>query len=193
MYVKSTQAKSKSNSYGKKGGSSKQYKKTGSKSNNKSKSSGCVYKKKRRKQGLLKKINKKIKSKLKKIILRKWNTFKKINFRYDSANSKVFSNTCNWMTLSVVVLCALFVYIEDSLFYTFPLITVIYIFIKKAKGNRYKDYSDKDLMLYKKIILINLFVVLAILFHYQEDLWFINFFMISIFLVPLVIAKYLKS
>lgn len=204
MYSKSTKVKSKSNSTHKKGGRSSGCKA----SNSKGKAYNTTYKKKgtsntkntktnsntrRKKQSLLKKMSKKLKNKLKQIILRKWEDVKTINFKYDSANSKVFSTTCNLMTLSIVLLCVLFVYIEDSLFYTFPLITVIYVFIKKGKGNRYKDYSDRDLLLYKRIILINLFIVLAIYFHYQEDLWFINFFMVSIFLVPLIIAKCSKA
>lgn len=204
MYSKSTKAKSKGNNTYKKGGVNSNHKS----STSKGKACNTTYNKKRtsntrnsktssntrrKKQNLFNKITKKLKNKFNQLILRKWENIKIINFKYDSANSKVFSTTCNLMTLSIVMLCVLFVFIEESLLYTFPLITVIYVFIKNGKGNRYKDYSSKDLLLYKKVILINLFIVLAIYFYYQEDLWFVNFFMISIFLVPLIIAKCSKA
>ena len=145
--------------------------------------------KRKRKASIFKKIKNKIKNKLKKMILRKWDNLKKIDWTYRPENSKNFSTTCNWMTFSLVLLTSLFVYIENSLFYAFPLITVLAVFVKKGTGNRYKNSSKRDLLLYKRILLVNLFILLAIYFHYYEELWFVNILMFSIFLVPLGIAK----
>lgn len=209
MFIKSNKARY-NNSYTKNGGASRKNKSSSYKANssNESQASKSIYKKKnaarnqdvkgnmvkkRKKQTLLKKVTKKTKAKLKKGITSKWNDIKEINFKYDPANSKVFSKTCNLMTLSIVLLCSLFVYLEKSLLYAFPLVTVLYIFIKKGKGNRYKDYSEIDLLLYKKIILINLFILSIIYFYNYEDLWFVNIFIFSIFLVPLWISKIVKE
>ncbi|MBQ8999301.1 MAG: hypothetical protein IJ086_11525 [Clostridium sp.] len=146
----------------------------------------------KKKSTLLKKIKSKIKKKVKASILKRWNKIKNIDFTYKPEQAKNFSTTCNYMTLSIVLLTALFVYIEDSLFYAFPLITVLYVFIRKGNGNRYKDCSKTDVLLYRRILLINLFILLTIYFHYYEDLWFVNIFMFSIFLVPLGIARVLN-
>ncbi|MBQ8999058.1 MAG: hypothetical protein IJ086_10290 [Clostridium sp.] len=167
-------------------------KKSGKSNARKNKSYTSSKSKYKKKNTLLKKMKAKIKKKVKASILKRWNKIKNIDFTYRPEQAKNFSTTCNYMTLSIVVLTALFVYIEDSLFYAFPLITVLYVFIRKGNGNRYKDCSKTDVLLYRRILLVNLFILLAIYFHYYEHLWFINIFMFSIFLVPLGIARILN-
>lgn len=146
------------------------------------------------------KSTKNVKAKRKKVVLglkkllrnsflSAWAGMKDYYFSYDVSTAKVFSTTCNLMTLSIVLLCTLFVYLEESLFYAFPLITVLAIFVKFGRGNRHSDSSERDLVLYKKILLVNLFLVLGVFVEFQEDLWFVNFFMILIFVVPLFIAR----
>lgn len=189
MQSKGNKSKEKKASASKKRASSG-YKKSGSKS----KKSNSVSKSNKGKKK--KTVAKKLKSKIKKFIKNKsldmLASIKDGYFSYDPSTAKVFSDTCNLMTLSIVILCTLFVYVEDSFLYTFPLITVLATFIKFGRGNRYSDSSERDLLLYKKILLVNLFVVLAVFLKFQEKLWFVNFFMILIFIVPLLIARYFE-
>ncbi len=195
MQSKGNKSKEKKASASKKRASSSSKKSNSkSKKRNISKKSNSVSKSNKGKNKKI--VTKKLKSKIRKFIKNKfldmWVSMKDVYFSYDPSTAKVFSDTCNLMTLSIVVLCTLFVYVEDSFLYTFPLITVLATFIKFGRGNRYSDSSERDLVLYKKILLANLFVVLAVFLKFQEELWFINFFMILIFIVPLLIARYFE-
>lgn len=145
---------------------------------------------KRKKNNFLKRMQLKAKKRIKQKIKDCFNFTRRLDFKYDPTTSKIFSNVCNLMTLSLVILCSLFVYFEDSIFYSYPIITVLVVFVFAGSGNRYKDNSKRDVSLYKKILLANLFVALFVFCNFYEKLWYINFFMVVIFIVPLYISKY---
>lgn len=193
MYSKSNKSKEKKSKATKKAGLGTSRSRESTKAKYSTSSKGFKRKKSAKSTKSVKAKRKKVILGLKKLLsssfLGVWVSMKDSYFSYDVSTAKVFSTTCNLMTLSIVLLCTLFVYLEESLFYAFPLATVLAIFIKFGRGNRHGDSSERDLVLYKKILLVNLFLVLGVFVEFQEDLWFINFFMILIFIVPLFIAR----
>lgn len=114
--------------------------------------------------------------------------------KYKNHDKKVFSARCNLITASMVIMCSGFIYSEGNLFYAYPIVTCIMPFMNLAEGINSDIYEKyKDLKLYNKIIKINLFVISAILISNYEDVWFINFYMILIFLIPLILGNIHKE
>jgi hypothetical protein len=155
------------------------------------KKKGILFKRKKRKNkknpplGLL--LN--IKILLNGLLFGKWDTQSALEEK-SNREVKLFNSTCNMMSAALVILSVFFVYIEDELIYAIPLISVLFLFIRFSKGNTRNDNSYKDEMLYVWLLRINIGLVALILFAHPNKLWAFNLFSLSIFIVPLYIAKH---
>jgi hypothetical protein len=95
------------------------------------------------------------------------------------------------MSASLVILSVLFVYVENELIYALPIVSVLCLFIRFGKGNAGKtNNSLRDETLYVWLLRANIVVVILVFMIYPNKLWAFNLFSLSIFLVPLSIAKY---
>lgn len=116
---------------------------------------------------------------------------KKIYRDYDK---KVYSNRCNFITLSMVIMCALFVFAQKNLYYSFPLLTCVYPFLKFSEGiNNDVDNKYKDLKLYNRIIKLNIFLFSTIAIFKSVDYFFFNFCIILILIVPMRLGNLNKE
>lgn len=116
---------------------------------------------------------------------------KKIYRDYDK---KVHSTRCNIITLFMVILCVLFVLIEKNLYYSFPLLTCIYPFLKFSEGINNDLYNKyKDLKLYNRIIKLNVLLFTSIAIFKSVDYFFFNFYVILILIVPMYLGNLNKE
>ena len=113
---------------------------------------------------------------------------------YKDYDKKMLSTRCNIISASLIALSVIFIYIEESLFYAYPILTCLIPFMKLSEGINQDIYNQyKDLKLYNKILKINLSLFTLILFVKYEELWFINYFMSLIFIIPLILGNLNKE
>lgn len=115
---------------------------------------------------------------------------KKQKEEYKDYDKKMISTRCNIISASLIALSVIFVYVEESLFYAYPIITCLVPFMKLSEGINEDIYNQyKDLKLYNRILKINLSLLVLVLFIKYEEFWFINYFMSLTFIVPLILGN----
>lgn len=112
----------------------------------------------------------------------------------DKPDSKVFSFRCSLIITSIILISVLFIYIEKSIIYAYPILTCIVPIIILSEGANSDAYNQyKDLSLCNKVLKINTLLFLLIYIIFREKIWFINFSMILIFIIPLIIGNLNKE
>ena len=103
---------------------------------------------------------------------------------------KVFSPRCAVITALIIIIVTIFVYRENSFFYIYPLITVVLPFTLLSEGINYDFHNKyKDLPLYEKILFCNLILFMIIYIVAQKKDFYINFYLISVFVIPLIVCN----
>lgn len=114
--------------------------------------------------------------------------------KYKDYDNKVFSYRCLFITTLIVIISTLFVYTEKSIIYVYPLLTCVVPFITLAKGINVDEKNQyDDLALYNKILKINIVLFLSIYVLLKENVWFISFYMILIFIIPFILGNIKKE
>lgn len=114
--------------------------------------------------------------------------------KYKNYDNKVFSYRCSFMMALIVILSVLFVYMERSMIYIYPILTCVVPIMILSEGINSDIYNQyKDLSLCNKILKINTFAFLLLYIIFNEKIWFIKFSMILIFIVPLIIGNVNKE
>ena len=107
---------------------------------------------------------------------------------------KMFSNRCNIISALVVLLSVFFVYVEESIFYVYPIITAVVPFMYFSEGINLDIFDEyKDLKLYNAILKINAFVLGFAIIGWYQELWFINILSTSTFIIPYIIGNINKE
>lgn len=126
--------------------------------------------------------------------------FSKIKTRYKKRKEcknnekKVFSTRCNIISALVILLSVLFVYVEDSIFYAYPILTVVLPFMYFSEGVNLDIFDEyKDLKLYNAILKLNTFALGSIIIGLYEELWFLNILACNIFIIPYFIGNFNKK
>lgn len=113
---------------------------------------------------------------------------------YKDHENKIFSNRCSIIMASIIVLSILFIYLKDSIFYAYPLLTCVTPIVILSEGINSDPYNQyKDLSLCNKVLKVNAFVFIISYIILSEKIWFISFSMISIFIIPLIIGNLNKE
>lgn len=126
--------------------------------------------------------------------------FSKIKSRYikrkESRNNekKVFPTRCNIISVLVILLSVFFVYVEESIFYAYPILTAVLPFMYFSEGINLDIFDEyKDLKLYNTILKLNTFALGSIIIGWYEELWFLNILACSIFIIPYFIGNFNKK
>lgn len=114
--------------------------------------------------------------------------------KYKNHEVKVFSNRCSIIMVSVIVLSIVFIYLKDSIFYVYPLLTCVVPIMILSEGINADPYNQyKDLSLCNKILKTNAVVFLVIYMILNEKIWFISLSMVLIFIIPLILGNLNKE
>lgn len=113
---------------------------------------------------------------------------------YKNYDNKVFSYRCSFMMALIVILSVLFVYMERSIIYIYPILTCVLPIMILSEGINSDIYNQyKDLSLCNKILKINTLSFLLIYIIFNKKIWFIKFSMILIFIIPLIVGNLNKE
>lgn len=113
---------------------------------------------------------------------------------HENFEKKVFSYRCSLIMASIIILSILFIYMETSLIYAYPILTCVVPITILSEGANLDAYNQyKDLSLCNKVLKINAILFLLIYMLFSEKIWFISFNMIFIFIVPLIIGNINKE